>query len=157
MYIVALATVVIIYPFLHEMGHYLVALFVGAEIVEISFFPISYVEVLLPHQNVFGQAIVGMAGMLFPMIICFVKPRRLTECTIVYTILLTNILAWLFSCSSIVAKTFGWKWSNEDVLTVITCMGGGELVLFLLCSLLLITCVYVFAKSRPLSRMMSFF
>lgn len=157
MNILAITTVLIIYPILHELGHCLMAYLVGAEILEMSVFPASYVAVELPCGNVPGQVLIGMAGILFPMIIGLVKPRRLTGCIIVYTLWLTNTFACFFGCAAIVAKVFGWLWGKQDVLAVTACVGGGDAAVFAICVALLAVYVYAFVKERPLRKIMLYF
>ena len=68
MYVIAMFTAIFIYPLLHELGHYLAALLVGADVVEMSIFPMPYVSMFVDPYDSLGQAVIGMCGMIFPMI-----------------------------------------------------------------------------------------
>lgn len=157
MYISALGTAVFIYPTLHELGHYLAAFLMGAEIVGVSIFPVPYVSLTLENPEAYQQAIIGMAGLILPMLVFFIRPGKLTKSTVVYTLRAINVLAWFLSCVAVVSSRFGYDWDNEDVLQVIECIGGGETVILTLCLIALVTCLCLLIRSKPIGRIMSFF
>ena len=148
MCLTAVCTATFVYPFLHELGHLLAAILTESRIVEFSVFPTSYA---------WRTVVVGLCGMMFPMLCALVHPRQLTMSVIVYTIRAANILAWFLSCMVIVFNHIGMSWENEDVINVIRCIGGGENVLFLVCLIAMLFSVFVFFKDKPVSRIVSFF
>ena len=73
---VGLFVAVIAYPFLHESGHFLAALFLGEKVVDYSIFPTPYVICKMSLLSEFNVVLIGLAGMYLPMIITFiVRPK----------------------------------------------------------------------------------
>lgn len=157
MYLTAVSTAMFIYPILHELGHLLAAILTGSRIVEFSVFPTSYVMLETVNASAWRTVVVGLCGMIFPMLCALVHPRQLTMSVIVYTIRAANILAWFLSCTAIVFNHLGMSWENEDVINVIRCLGGGENVLFLVCLIAMLLSFFAFFKDKPVSRIVSFF
>ena len=157
MYLTAVCTATFVYPFLHELGHLLAAIFTGSRIVELSVFPASYVKMDVGNVRPGKTVVVGLCGMIFPMLCAMVHPRQLTMSVIIYTIRAVNILAWFLSCTSIVFNHIGLSWENEDVINVIRCLGGGENVLFLVCLIAMLLSFFALFKDKPVSRIVSFF
>lgn len=56
------------YPFLHELGHSIVAILMGASVEEFCLFPVVYVLCNVYGIGEFGQVLIGVSGMLFPFI-----------------------------------------------------------------------------------------
>jgi len=157
MCLTAVCTATFFYPFLHELGHLLAALLTGSKIVEFSVFPTSYVMMDVSNASPWNTVIVGLCGMIFPMLCALVHPRQLTMSVIIYTIRAANILAWFLSCTAIVFDRIGMCWENEDVINVIRCIGGGENVLFLVCLIAMLLSFFALFKDKPVSRIVSFF
>lgn len=157
MYLTAMFTAIFIYPVLHELGHFLAAIVVGADIVNLSVFPSPYLSLLLDNPEPAKQVTIGMFGMMFPVMLGMIKPNKLTSSTVVYTVRLVNIFAWLLSCIAIVMNHLGSCWENEDIITVIRSVGGGETAIFIFCVGVFGFCLFVFFKEKPARRMISFF
>lgn len=157
MYILAMFTAIVIYPTLHEVGHFLAALAVGADIVEISIFPFPHVSMFVDAQNALGQAAIGMCGMMFPMICLIFRPRRFVSIVVVGTIMFVNALAWLLSGVAIVANRCGVCWKNEDVITAIQNIKGAETGVFFFCLIALLINIYALFKKKTVCHIMSYF
>lgn len=157
MCLTAVCSAMFVYPFLHELGHLLAALFMGCGIIDFSVFPASYVMMDMGNVSQVETVVVGLCGMIFPMLCALVHPRNLTMSVIIYTIRAANILAWFLSCTAIVFDRIGMCWENEDVINVIRCIGGGENVLFLVCLIAMLLSIFAFFKDKPVSRIVSFF
>ena len=157
MYIIAMFTAIFIYPLLHELGHYLAALLVGAEIVEMSVYPIPYVSMLVDSYDSLGQAVIGMCGMIFPMTCMIFRPKRFVGSIVVNTIMFVNALAWLLSCVALGANQLGICWENEDVISVVYNMKNEEIGVFLFCLVALIISLFVILNRKNINRILSFF
>ena len=157
MYVIAMFTAIFIYPLLHELGHFLAALLVGAEVIEMSIFPMPYVSMFVDPYDSLGQAVIGMCGMIFPMICIMFRPKRFVSCIVISTIVFVNALAWLLSCVAIVANRLGFCWKNEDAITVIRSMVGAEPHIFFFCLVAFIISLYVLLKRKNVCRIMAFF
>ena len=154
---IAMFTVRFIYPSLHEVGHFLAAVLVGAEVVEVSVFPVPCVSMFVDPYDSLGRAVIGMCGMIFPMICIMIRPKQFISSIVVCTILFVNALAWLLSCVALVADRLGFRWEGEDVITVVRNMEGSEIGAFLFCLAALIISLHVLLNRRILSRILSFF
>ena len=66
LFIVGLAVAVIVYPVLHELAHSLVAIAVGARVVEINILPVPSVLCDIQAVDNTGIVAIGMSGMLLP-------------------------------------------------------------------------------------------
>ena len=97
MWLTAVCTATFVYPFLHELGHLLAAILTGSRIVEFSVFPTSYVMMETVSASAWRTVVVGLCGMIFPMLCALVHPRHLTMSVIIYTIQLS-----LLGCKAVV-------------------------------------------------------
>ena len=69
---IGLLCAVMIYPFLHELGHSLTAILLGAEILQITWFPLPSVLCGMSSLNTLKYVLVGLNGVVFPGILCLV-------------------------------------------------------------------------------------
>lgn len=60
---------VIFYPFLHEGGHSLAAVIVGAKVEEFNLYPLPNVLCNVQSVGTMGLVIIGISGMLFRFLI----------------------------------------------------------------------------------------
>lgn len=157
MCLTAVCSAMFVYPFLHELGHLLAALFMGCGIMDFSVFPASYVMMDMGNVSQAETVVVGLCGMILPMACAMIQPRRLTVSVIIYTLRVASILAWFLSCLALALDQIGISWENEDVINVIRCIGGGEFALFLVCLIAMLLSVFLLIKDKPVSRIMSFF
>lgn len=157
MYVIAIFTATFICPLLHELGNFLAALLVGADVVEMSIFPMPYVSMFVDPYDSLGRAAIGMCGMMFPMICIMFRPKRFVSSIVVSTIVFINALAWLLSCVAIVANRLGFCWENEDVITVIRSMEDTETLVFFFCLVAFIIILYVLLKRKNVCCIMAFF
>ena len=158
MYLIALFTVVFVYPLLHETGHLFAAFLVGAEVVEFSIFPVPRVSVCFDAHNTWGQVAVGMCGMLLPMLCIFHKPKHFISCVGECAIMIANVIAWLLSCIAIVVSKLGADWENEDVLVVVhQCSDGAGFGVFFFCLIALAISIYALLRKQNLRLIISFF
>lgn len=157
MYVIAMFTAIFIYPLLHELGHFFAALLVGAEVVEMSIFPMPYVSMFVDPYDSLGQAVIGMCGMIFPMICILFRPKRFVSSIVVITTVFVSALAWLLSCVAIVANRLGFCWKNEDAITVIRSMERAESLVFFFCLASFIISLHVLLKRKYVCRIIAFF
>lgn len=74
---VGLFVAVIIYPFLHETGHTLIALLVGAKITRFNILPIPFVECEISAVDIKGQIFIALGGIVFPYALSMIlKPKH---------------------------------------------------------------------------------
>lgn len=128
--IVGLFVAVIGYPFLHETGHSIIALAVGAKVIDFSLLPLPYVICEISMINGFGLILIGLSGMYLPMIFSLIiRPKSFWFW---YGILITKgicILSFVISLVSIVLYNFGVNVLNEDIVQIMNIFEKGDLIL----------------------------
>ena len=66
-----LLTAIVIYPILHEGGHSLVALVVGADVVEFNIFPVPNIMCNVFELSDLRISAIGFGGIFVPYLISF--------------------------------------------------------------------------------------
>ena len=100
--IVGLIVAIFIYPFLHESGHIITAIFVGADVVEFTLLPLP--SVLCETAKVGGGGIVAISfgGIVFPLLISLLVPRKWFFTWYLRALLQgISVLALIVSCISV--------------------------------------------------------
>lgn len=72
---VGLFVAVVGYPVLHEVGHVMAAVLVGADVVEFSVWPLPSVLCDMERVGNHGFAAIGFGGTLFPILISLLLPQ----------------------------------------------------------------------------------
>ena len=141
--IVGLFVSVIGYPFLHETCHTIIALVVGAKVIDFSLLPLPYVTCEISITNDFGLILIGLAGMYLPMIFSLIiRPKSFW---LWYGLLLTKgicLLSFIISLVSIILYNFGIKVSNEDIVQIMDVRSEGDLILAILMILSMLIVFY---------------
>lgn len=60
---------IIMYPFLHELGHSMMAILVGTKVIDFNLFPLPYVTCEVSNLNTTSMILIGLAGMFVPSLI----------------------------------------------------------------------------------------
>lgn len=156
--VVALFVAVIGYPFLHEIGHSIVALLVGGKVIDFNLLPLPYVICEISMVNNFGLILIGLAGMYLPMIFSLIiRPKSFWFW---YAQLLTKgicLLSFAISLVSILLYCFGIKVSNEDIVQIMDIWVKGDIILAILMILSMLIVIYSIIKQRPLSKITKYF
>ena len=111
----------------------------------------------LDTKKQWGQALVGLCGMIFPMLCILLRPKRFMSVIVVSTIILINVIAWLLSSVALVADRLCVCWENEDIVAVTQSLRGAESSMFFICLIAIIVNVYTLFKRKTICRIMSFF
>lgn len=133
--IVGLLTAVILYPFLHEVGHLLVALLVGARITDFNIFPMPFIECEVSDIDITGQIFIGLGGIVFPFVLSMIlKPKCfwgwyasfMLRGISVYSVILSIVAAVLYINEN--------SWQKEDIVRILHLFPNGTgLFLTVLC------------------------
>lgn len=118
-----LLTAGIIYPFLHELGHAIATIAVGAECMEFHLLPAPYVLCDMSTAGNMEFYIVGFAGVVFPMIIVFflrfLCSKSIYVDYLTFVIKGITVLACLITIVSITLLGFGCRFQEDDVVNVL--------------------------------------
>ena len=144
----------IVYPFLHEMGHIIASLLVGAEVLELTLFPVPSVLCNVTSVNTVGFVVIGLGGAFFPLLFSLTIPRRwfISWCTRA-TLQGISVLSFAISCVSILFSVN----KQDDMIQVLNFWESGKTVLLMiLCGSAVATSAAI-ALDRPGRRICRFF
>ena len=103
-----LFTAVFLYPFLHEGGHFLAAVIVGAEVKEFHLFPSPNILCDVHTVNIPGLIWIGLHGILFPfLLVCVVRPKKFWFWHINFVLRGICLLSFLISAAGFFLYTDG--------------------------------------------------
>ncbi len=156
--IVGLITAIIIYPFLHEIGHSLVALLVGARIVDFNILPIPFVKCEASNVDITGQTLIGVAGIVFPFVLSMMLKSKWFWGWYISLILKgISVYSVILSIIATVLHINGNSWQNEDVVQVLHLFPSGTwLLLAVFCIMATYGLMRLF-KERVFSRCIDYF
>lgn len=155
---VGLFVAVIVYPFLHEAGHSVVAISVGAKVIDFNLFPLPYVACEVSRLNKISIVLIGLAGMFIPAIISIIfRPKSFWLWYGSFVMSGTCLLSLAISLVATILYLFGVTIKNEDIVQVIDAWNDG--VFFIIISMLLSIVVIICSimKQKPLNRIMAYF
>ena len=118
--IIGLFTAVLLYPTLHELGHYLTTVLLGGKVLEIHLFTLP--NMLCDGSSVgeIGLVMIGLSGMLIPFFISLLlNPKPFLLWYISQLIKCISVLAFGISLMSLLGKGYGFSISNDDIITVL--------------------------------------
>lgn len=153
-----LFTSVVVYPFLHELGHSLAAALFGGEVVEFRLLPSPCILCDATDIDNIGLAVVGLCGAAVPFFISL--PFKFRNFTLWYMLQLIkgiSALAFLISLVSLAGEDFGFLVKNDDILKVIKYCPEGEGIYRLLLIAGLLASIFSICSQRPLKRIYGYF
>ena len=156
--IVGLLMAIIIYPFLHEVGHSLVALLVGARITNFNILPIPFVECEVSSIDVTGQTLIGLGGIVFPfMLSMMVKPKLFWGWYASLILRGISVYSVILSIIATVLHINGNSWQNEDIVRVLRLFPNGTWLLLAVLCIMGIYGLIRLLKEKVLSRCIDYF
>lgn len=148
----------LIYPILHEAGHSLIALIVGAKVVAFNLFPLPNVMCDVLNVENTGIVAIGLGGIIIPYLISyFLKPKPFWiwyANTIVRGI---SLLALVISVVSIILWLNGNIVQNEDIVQVLTVFNDGATLFLIIFALMIIYGVIRIITDKPIKTINEYF
>ena len=117
--VVGLLVSMFIYPILHESGHLLATLAFGGSVGKVSIFPAAYTECDVLSISALGKAVIGLSGMIFPMLFSWVRFKNFYVWYPVFVLRGIIFLSFAISAVSIGLFYNGTIVENEDVVQVL--------------------------------------
>lgn len=145
---IGLSIAVIIYPFLHEVGHSLSAIMLGAEIKSFQILPVSSVLVKMNSgTSEFSFLIIGFSGMLFPFIMSFfLSAKNFWKWYARITLRLICILSFLLGIVAMLMYQQGNPIQNDDATIILKNSPQYMPFCFVILILLTVTSITFFVK-----------
>lgn len=149
-----LLVAIIVYPLLHESGHSLFAIVLGAEVIEYKLWPLPYVLCNMKDLSSTSQIIVGAGGVLLPILFSACISQRIFWIWYCNMILIgIEALSVLMSLAAIIFFDIGCPITNEDMTTMLRIDPSAKTVLFALTLCLLCWLIRMIIKNKPLARL----
>lgn len=158
LFFVGLFVAIIIYPFLHEAGHSMMAILVGAKVIDFNLLPLPYVTCEVSSLNTTSMILIGLAGMFVPALISIiVRPESFWFWYCNLVIKFICLLSFAISFVAIVLYLFGVTIKNEDIVQVIDIWNNGVYVLIITMVLSMIGIIRSIMMQRPLIKIKNYF
>lgn len=153
-----LGTVLVLYPFLHEIGHSLMTLLAGGEVVEFHLFPLPNVLCALSEQNAAEVVSIGLSGMLFPFAISSLPScKNFWLWYVNWSLKGISLLSFLISAVVVIMFQCGIPVENDDMTRVMETYPQGATMYLALFALLSVYAIWRMAEDRPVNRLLSLF
>lgn len=158
MVLLAVLVMLILYPALHEAGHAITAVIVGARVTGIEVFPVAHTDIDAGQCSRAELIAVAMSGGIAPLLVLLCLPRRFYY---VYYVALT--VALISASSALTSLIYVWQFFSgtenayDDAVGVLSRYPDARyIVLAILAVQLSASLMYCFL-SKPLDRMTAVF
>lgn len=152
--VIGLFVSVLAYPFLHEMGHVLASVLVGAEVRHFTILPEPGVLCDVGLVSNAGRVLIGFGGVIFPVIAAMLLPRRWFITWYVRMLLLgVSVLAFIIS---IISVLFGMN-PQDDMIQVLDFWQHGEAILPVVLLVCTLGVLWLILLEKPGKRIRKYF
>lgn len=156
--IVGLIIAVIVYPFLHEGGHSLAAVIVGAKVEEFNLYPLPNVLCSVQSVGTMGLVVIGISGMLLPFLLTvIIQPKRFWSWYICFTMRGICLLSFAIALFAVCVFQTELKMVNEDITQVMQLAPDYRGLYMIVLLGLIAWDILLVVKSHPIRRCMEFF
>lgn len=155
-FVVGLFVAVFVYPIMHEMGHLIATLAVGGNVAEIRIFPVAYTKCDIFSVNSFGQVIIGLSGMIFPMLFAWIRFKKFYVWYPIFVLRGIILLSLVISVISIILFYSGITVANEDVVQILQICDGHSSIVVVAVTGMTVLSVVIFLIDRPFSRFIEY-
>lgn len=146
------------YPILHELGHSLVAMIVGAEVIEFNLFPLPNILCNIGGVGLIGSTMIGVGGMLLPFVFSLLIYSK--NFWLWCTGLIINIICMIsFVISDIGCVAFlnSVPIKNEDITSILNVYPNSIYLWIMIFSLAIAYTVFCICKSSPIYTFIKYF
>ena len=150
LFIVGLTVAVVIYPLMHELSHSIVAIAVGARVIEINILPIPSVLCDVGSVGCTDIVAIGMSGVLMPYFLSVVfKPKNFWLWYANYIVKGISALAFVISTISTVCFFMGAPLPNDDTSQILAVWPSGKWICLLLSIILAVSTIARLIREKP--------
>lgn len=155
--VLGLLMVLFVYPLLHECGHSLLAIILGADILELELWPHPHVLCNMKNLSSTSQVTVGAGGMLLPILISACIPQKRFWVWYCNMILIgIETLSVVISLAALISFDLGHPIANEDMTTMLTIAPSAQPLFFVLTLSLLCGLIGLTITKRPLTKLKTY-
>ena len=147
---------IFVYPVLHEAGHLLATLVFGGSVGRVSVFPVAYTECDVFFVSNFGKAVIGLSGMIFPMLFSGFRFKSFYAWFPVFALRGIGFLSFAISAVSIALFFNGTTVENEDVVQVIQICGEHTAMAVTVVTFMTVFSVVLILTDHPFKRFTEF-
>lgn len=155
---IGLFTAILLYPTLHEAGHSLLALIVGAKVVDFNLFPIPNIMCDVFGVGNTGIVLIGLGGIIIPYVLSMsLRPKTFWLWYSNALVRGISLLAVGISFVSIVLWMNGIIVPNEDIIQVLKVFNGGSILFLTVFAMMLIFGIVRIVYDKPLKKIIEYF
>lgn len=155
MLIVGLIVTIIVYPILHELGHSIVAILFGAEVLEFNIFPYPNVLCNIKSVSSIGIVVISLGGGVFPILFAIISPSQFIGWYTCFTIRWVCVLSYLISIVSVILFQLGMPVQNEDITHALIEKPQYAFAYLISYLILMIVSVLLIVKSNPMEHLVA--
>lgn len=145
-----------IYPILHESGHLLATIAFGGSVGKVSIFPAAYTECDVLSISALGKAVIGLSGMLFPMLFSWVRFKNFYAWYPIFALRGIGLLSFVISAVSIALFYNGIVVENEDVVQVLQISSEHSALTIGMIFVMMILTISLIITDRPIKRFVDY-
>lgn len=158
LFVVGLAVAIIIYPTMHELSHSVIAIMVGAKVMEINLFPLPNVLCDVTGVDNTGIVLIGLSGMTIPFLVsAVIKPKSFWVWYANYVLKGINFLAFTIAIISSIDFIGGKPLPNDDLTQILVLWSDGQLFCLMLSVGMTIFSICKLISEKPLVRCYDYF
>ena len=147
---VGLFTAGIIYPVIHEFSHVLTAVIVGAEVIDINFFPVSNIICDVSEVGTSGAVLIGFGGMVLPFLSSLIfnfKKFWLWYANVI--IRMISMVSFTMSVVSVILYVSGYPIPNDDITQILLMWEKGAIPCLFITAFLTVLAFMCFTAQKP--------
>lgn len=153
MLLIGLLIAIIIYPFLHEVGHLATSFAVGADVVKFRLLPTSYIMCNVANLTEIQRIAIGASGMALPILIALLIPQRWFWTWYVRFILLgISLIALTISVTTLLLPNGTVINPQDDIIFIFAFWHGSKITLTMLVCAIGISVLMRIIFDKPIKR-----
>lgn len=153
--IVGLGVAIVIYPVIHELGHSIIAVIVGAEIIEITLLPLPSILCNVRNVSEGGMILISIGGSLFPLLLAIIAPKCFWGWYSCFTIRWISLWSFIISEITVVLFCLGISFETEDVMHILKESQQYTWICLVFYLFLIVATSMLIVYSKPINRIIS--
>ena len=158
LFLVGLLMAVIIYPIMHELGHSLTAVLVGAKVIEINLLPLPNVLCDISNTDNTGIVFIGFSGMVIPFLFsAVIKPKGFWLWYSNFVLRGISALSFVVAIISTLSFIAGSPMPNDDITQILLLWQNGQWLCLVTSVFFATMAVWKLVKEKPFNRCFEYF